>query len=405
MLFASCGYSAQDNNFAFCNQCERECDACECPTPCPPPPCPPPPCEPCCTPCEVECCECVPKPSCPMPCECAFNAPCRVGTCWDFFATGSFIYWQAMEDGTDVGYAPTFNSDGIQTGLQLKQMDFDFKPGFKVGIGMNTDWDNWEVYAEYTWLHLTNSRSFSVSDGTAIPTSGEVNIAPWVPTANGFPSSSLDVASISGTSMKGRWQLKLDVVDLELARCYYVGQRLTFRTHYGLRGAFIRQHYNATLSTVNSLGGEFPAPVTSFNQSHNWGVGARGGVDTHWMFCSGFYLFGNAAASLLYTQFGDDDDVKVNYTQNTTTAFGVSETGTVNIESGRRMLGPEFDMALGFGWADYIDCGNKWYLDLSAGYEFTTFFNQNAFRNFYSVNVSDTNLYFHGLTVTVRLDF
>ena len=66
------------------------------------------------------------------------------------------------------------------------------------------------------------------------------------------------------------------------------------------------------------------------------------------------------------------------------------------------------DVELGLGWGSYFDC-NNWHVDVTAGYGFQVFFDQNMFRNFNEghlvQNLPNGNLNVHGLTATIRLDF
>lgn len=397
-FFASKGYSEEALNIANCNSNEKECTETPPTSPCeqeckqtPPPTCEkecvkscPTPCvqeciNPCPPPCTL-CCICTPKPSCEPPCECAYNAPFRVGTCWDFFASTSFLFWEAMEGGLDLGDNTSTNPNNVGTNFNLIsvqriEMNYEFNPGFRVGLGSNFDWDQWEVYAEYTWFHHTTNTSNSGDFVTDRLT--------WTPPYLNGES----IENRIGTSMSASWRVDLDIVDLELSRSFYVGRLLTFRPFFGGRGAWISQGYNLTLS------GALDSPITTDCKSANWGVGIRAGLDTRWSFCYGFYLFGDVASSLLYTQF---DEIKIHFTD---------RINEITLKKKRKSVEPEFDIAFGFGWGDYIDCKNRWYLNLSAGYEFTYFFEQNGFRDFFFSNSENPNLSFQGLTLKARVDF
>jgi hypothetical protein len=75
-------------------------------------------------------------------------------------------------------------------------------------------------------------------------------------------------------------------------------------------------------------------------------------------------------------------------------------------------LRTHLDLEFGIAWGSYFD-NNNWHVDLSAGYGFQVFFNQNMFRWFASTyygsvaqSVSPNgNLYMHGLTASARFDF
>ena len=75
-------------------------------------------------------------------------------------------------------------------------------------------------------------------------------------------------------------------------------------------------------------------------------------------------------------------------------------------------LRTHLDLELGIGWGSYLN-KNKLYLDLSAGYGFQVFFDQNMFLHHaqplvftprYTLFYSG-NLYIQGLTASIKLDF
>jgi len=143
--------------------------------------------------------------------------------------------------------------------------------------------------------------------------------------------------------------------------------------------------------------------LTVKNKSNSWAIGPKFALDSNWVIGSGFRLFGNAEADVLYTRYTKlSSDLK-----NTSVTF-VPEVFTKQSSVGT--LRTHIDLVTGLGWGTYIDC-NNWYLDFSAGYEFQVFFDQNAFR-FFSDNVMhgksfapNGNLYLQGRTRTARLDF
>lgn len=82
-----CGYDCCDP--CGCDEC---CDPCGC--------------DECCDPCGCDECCCEPcdfVPPCP-PEDCAYNAPFIVDvcSCWDIYLTGTFIYWEALENNLDI---------------------------------------------------------------------------------------------------------------------------------------------------------------------------------------------------------------------------------------------------------------------------------------------------------------
>jgi len=170
--------------FALNANAYDNCDPC---APCDPDPCPEPRerCEePCCDPCQERsenklydqgyqfCENHLPK---------AYNAPSRIDICdgWDTYVTGTFIYWEALGDYFQLGAViPNFNV-AVPSTNDVNPLDFKYKyePGFKVGLGQNFNFDNWDIYATYTWFHTKNNFTFLPSSTL------DVIFIPYLPTS------------------------------------------------------------------------------------------------------------------------------------------------------------------------------------------------------------------------------
>ncbi len=354
-----------------------------CPKPCPPKPCPKP-CPQPCPPTQV----CTTDPCCPAwptpVLNAAYNYPARIQTrCpWDFYADLSFIYWQPIQENMELGLA---NKTAVATGIDASviNMDFDFKPGFKIGMGGNFAHDNWDMHLEYTWFHNTNKQDSNgyAAPGTILPSMGSPN----------------QMGTQTYSSVSQKWNLKMDIIDLDLGRWCYVGTHLVVRPNFGARADWIRQKNvgNLTSATDTSV-------VTS--RSSSWAIGPKIGLDSNWNIGSGFRVFGNGEADLLFTKY-----TRLRYNE-THTNTQVSDLNNTVRQSRVYAVKPHFDLELGLGWGTYLDC-NNWYMDFAAGYEFQVFFDQNMFRHFNdssmigSSTLPNGNLYIQGLTATFRLDF
>lgn len=334
-----------------------------------------------CCPAPKVCCEEV-KPIQLMP---AYNAPSRIEVrgCWDVYASASFTYWQAIQENMELGVVYDATASGV-TGNVINP-NFNYKPGFKVGLGMNFDHDNWDSFVEYTWFRGSHSTSTSLVIG------GPDAVLPlW--------TAPLEDAYYEATQ---NWRLHMDILDWELARSYYVGTKLTFRPFFAARAAWIRQNVDVDYS--HALVGD-----TSYNvdkRSHSWAVGPRAGLYTNWMIGEGFRLYGNGSGDILFTQY-----TKLKSADGLVSAAGVESLRLKVIQHKLNQLRTHLDLELGLGWGTYFDC-NNWHVDLTAGYGFQVFFDQNMFRHFtddVGISISNTpngNLYMHGLTATVRFDF
>ncbi len=322
-----------------------------------------------------------------------YNAPSRIDVrgSWDIFASASFTYWQAIQDNMELGVVadvvnPEFPSNGNIDG-SVVNLNFNYKPGFKVALGMNFDHDNWDSLIEYTWFRGSHKTHTSLDRATAPSTV----LFPLV----GHPSLS---AYYSGSQ---KWKIHMDLLDWELARSYYVGTKLSFRPFFAARAAWIRQKLHAEYSP--SSGGTLLS-MNVTDQSHSWAVGPRTGVYTNWMLGEGFRLYGNGAGDILFTQYTKLKSSQVQAIE--ASANLLRKVAQRNLNCLRTHL----DLELGFGWASYFD-NNNWHVDLTAGYGFQVFFDQNMFRHFddsqslVSGVSPNGNLYIHGLTASARFDF
>jgi len=340
----------------------------------------------------------------------AYNAPARIDVrgAWDFYATGSFIYWQPTQENMELGIAvpngtiALVSTTATQNPGSVVNMNFNYKPGFKVGLGMNFDYDNWDGYAEYTWFHGTNSQSSNTQGDTG---------AIWL---FGYSPSVLNSGNFVANAVSESWKLKMDFADVQLARSYYVGTKLSFRPFVGARGAWIRQraNYAASLNTAlafsQGTGTATSGRSVSSNQnSTSWGVGPSLGLDTNWMLGYGLRIAGKAETDLLYTRYTTRTS-ELAFTTATGAILGQEQVKQKHVA----YLRPHANLEMGFGWGSYFD-NNNWHFDLLATYGFQVFWNQNMFRHFTTTpttsqaisNVPNGDLYVQGLNLTARLDF
>jgi hypothetical protein len=307
---------------------------------------------------------------------------------WNVFISGSFIYWQAMEDGLDLGIFRTTSPAGESIDFNdVIQMNFKYKPGFKVALGTKLgQHDNWLLSAEYTWLHLSDVKEVLSVD---IPTDYNI-MQSW-----GYGSEYYYHAY-------AKWKFRYDMIDLEMTRPYYIGTNLVVKPFGAIRGGLMKQYYYAFYvgSTLN---------VNKIDMlQKSWMVGPRIGIDCDWIFFDYFRLIGNAAAGLFYQQFKTTGYNSLFTARTEETQIKWNANNTVG------QLTPNLEGALGLGWGSYFGEHNGWHFDLSALYEVHYFFDQNKMyqeniRNVYAAYfaplIEAGDLMMHGLTITARVDF
>lgn len=118
----------------------------------------------CCNKCEP-CCKETPKTN--QPCDCAYNAPARIDPAcgmksWRYV---SFIYWQAMEKGLEVcNHFTREITDKIHYNGDMKNLNFEYHPGFKVGAGISILKDDWALLLEYTRLNGADPQTEGITN-------------------------------------------------------------------------------------------------------------------------------------------------------------------------------------------------------------------------------------------------
>lgn len=316
---------------------------------------------------EPVCCE-VPK----APENCSYNCPARIDVCgnWDMFITGSFIYLQPYQAGMDEAvFSDVSNSP---TRSEIIKMNFDYKPGFKVGIGYNFKHDNWSCFIEYMRYKNTNTTNVSIPSWV-----GGINFGWFSPT------------NFAGFlyPFKTRFKINLNLLNLELSRWEYRGKNLIFNPYFGLKGGFFDE----------SLKANFTQGITGKNTvtSDSWLIGPRFGFYSKWLLCHGFNLFNTDAISLVYQKFSNLKSVTMDINNN-----------EIKISSNDRFqITPILEILLGMNWGSYFN-RNNYHFDISLAYELQYYWSQNYVK--YVFNTSQTfndDLSLHGLNLSLRFDF
>ncbi|QVL57172.1 MAG: hypothetical protein KFB93_07260 [Simkaniaceae bacterium] len=216
------------------------------------------------------------------------------------------LYLRAIED--SLSYAWDVHESGGDRVIYPKDQDFQFKPGFRVGLGYNFGYDDWDLRFGYTW-HYTKVHT-SVQ-GTTVFNNGSTN-GTIIGTLAILPLNDGSPVFVAYERGKSHWQNQFNVWDLDLGRNFYVGKHLAVKPILGLKGALIRQHlqafmYNADRGETGQQGQAdlqvpFENALTRF-KSRFWGIGPKLGASGEWELGAGFSLFGSIHSAMLYGQF------------------------------------------------------------------------------------------------------
>jgi len=381
-------------------------------------------CKPCCTPEPKKCinCECYTPP---------FYTPngCDIG----LFATADFLYWYARESHLNyamkeialpIGSVPP--SPGTALNIEdVKHLGTKWAPGFRVGLGYQTECDGWDMYFNYTWYHNKRSDSVSVPSDFGLSTQPfvalpgqEIVVNPWVNL--NLPSGTLTtgIFSYMFNRIAAEWKFTLNDFVLELGRKSWLSRYFALRPYAALRAAWVNRTFTINSFRNNTL---VPGAMAHFQDrftNHYWGVGMELGFQPEWYFTPQFALISNFDASLLWGKLKGKK--KEDYVNEGILLPLDHHSLTKNNFS--QML-PIFDLMLGFRWDETWACG-RYRTALDLGWEqhvWMNFSNQllasgnafitSPFGDFTFETVPFTNienqgnLTFGGLMARFRFDF
>jgi hypothetical protein len=341
-------------------------------------------CDPCPTKkvCKTTCCTVRPKP----PCECVTRtADCGV----DFFVTADFIWWKAREDGLEFALTNTTAAAAAPAQGAVNRERTKYRPGFKVGLGLDfNDW-GWDTYFNYTWFRSNHSNSSSATTSVVAGAGQSALDAYW------FANTAAGGATPAYTAASETWRLRMNVLDWEMGRKYWIGKHIALRPHVGLKGAWNTQDLGVSFSGGDAAVGTV---VTSNNSEKFRGVGVRGGMDAAFHFSRGFSILGKFALTGMYEKF------RVSRSDNTVDAAGVV-TSAVNVRDNFWNVEPVLEWFLGFNWETWWSCDNM-HFALWAGWEQQFWGDQARFvRMPGSAQHGAGDLAFEGLTVGAKFEF
>ncbi|HSX13876.1 MAG TPA: Lpg1974 family pore-forming outer membrane protein [Chlamydiales bacterium] len=334
-----------------------------------------------------------------------YHVPAAIHTecSWNMFADASFIYWYAKESGLSLAESSVFSTGAnlLPVNGRLLQQSFEYHPGFKVGLGTVYD-QTWVIHAEYVRLSgSTHIDREAPENRSSIPGFGVWSVEDWFQqTSNG--------QSLTGSSVGSKWEFDFNLIDLACSYPYYLAKDLTVTPISGLRAIILNQHVDVSLTETAATVGGMPnllvdQPIHSRNHSKAWGIGPRiGCMAAHNIWCDLRAII-QSSASLLWMDFTTLKHSEDRF------SLGVP-TGPFTVEQdGDHQLRPNFEIGLGLGWGAY-SCEKRIHWDVAATYDFSYFWGQNAIRQMldtYWVGMGGYggDLYFHGLTLTAKLDF
>lgn len=278
------------------------------------------------------------------------------------YVDAELLFWNAHEDGLQ--YAA--NGFDLTKGHH-DDLDWKWKPGFRVGVGTLFGCNDWDLSLTYTWYkNKANNSTFDPTGDT---------LGTWSEGAQRF------------TDLSGDLHLIFQTLDLALKKAFYVCDYFIVEPVVALRGAFIKERYN--IDYVNTIDVTFQN-IRNSQRFH--AVGTLLGVNTRWIIYNQLSLIAEGAFSILYGRY----DVN-----------RFSEFADNNIQSNFNTLRSVIQSRFGFGWTRCVYFGE---LDIQVLWEQQKWINHNQmlygplnFDQFVQNRNTDLSLY--GITLKAQLTF
>ncbi len=321
----------------------------------------------------------------------AYSAPATIVTArgWDFNVFGSFIYWHVSEESLDLAVTPALAVPSNFVRGEVAVPTFSYEPGFKIGIGADTNWDGFSGWVEWTRLHQTTT-------STALtPVDRPFDVIWTIPDPGGLASE------FNPNEIQSSWKMNLDIIDAVVGRPFYQGRYLTISPYVGARALWIKQGLTIFGNNADAPPGAYQSQAfSSYGKSLGMVLGSSG----HLLLGKGFRLESKLEGSLLYTHYkteGTQGDFSESLSPPTTIVFN-------GYKYNMHTLRPTADLGIGAGWSDYL-WDQLLYIDCSLRYDFNILWDQNvmvyAFEEFIGVPGRAANLFLHGITLSARVDF
>jgi hypothetical protein len=322
---------------------------------------------------------------------------------FDFNLFGDLLIWQAHENGLPIAIKNKATNFTTISGYQnfqdasVKHLDFDYDVGFRLGINFDTMYDGWDV--SLTWLRFdadADAKTFASGNKELFPSRLDGLITAFIGDSDNFAGP--DPLPIYAKA-HSRWKSFLNQLDLDLGREFFVSKHLTLRPHFGLRTTWLRQYLNTKYTDGIAISGHPTMTDTSVHEKNKWwGLGLVGGLDSSWMFCHGFGLYGKLAAAIEY------GFTKVRAFQDVEDPIDLTFE---NLKDSSRISRPILDLELGIKW-DHSFSDNSYNFGLHAGWEHHVYFSQNQFHAQESLGQFTANqgdLTYNGWTLGAHLAF
>jgi len=303
------------------------------------------------------------------------NNPIQTEKPW--IISADFLFWLASEEIASI-WADVITVGDNTSSWGVPSFDFKWNYGFRLGMGYNLPYDQWDTILCWTWFRTETTNSLFASSLSLL-------------------QPEFFAAFLSGdypNSMTCKWSLLLNMFDWELGRNFWTSKRLSLRPFLGIKGGWINQSIDTDYNNFIINEQITQNSGTEHVKNNFWGIGPLGGINSKWKiygFDSNFFdLFGDFSAAAMWGTWIRGDNYK-----NT-----LAKTSSINLNNSS--LGElMFRGFMGMGW----DIKSKrLHFAAKIGYEMQLWLDQLRLATF-QLQCLHNDLTLQGLTFNCRFDF
>jgi hypothetical protein len=304
---------------------------------------------------------------------------------------GEYLFWKTTEDQLEyaVRTASTVFMGGTTGQMFVKNQDFTWNSGVRVGVGYHQPCQRWGIDVNWTYLATTAHGQIHTSPNhllVAPPLTGALTLM----FGGGGPPEVRTADS--------RFHGKLNIFDLNVSRAIAFPKGFSLIPFLGAKGGWIDQQQRVIYTDLTHSVVMTPLPYARMTRNNDSaGIGPSVGLKTRWG--KEFGVFGLAGAACLFSHL--DAVVYYNFQ-------GVIEDAEMKLEQNRLLL-PMMQIQAGIDWTHVFS--HRCSLSLRAAYESQVWWNQWRVANsptavvYAAVAEALGNLTFNGLTASVVVSF
>ena len=296
--------------------------------------------------------------------------------------SAQLLYWTLREDGLAIaqpGVAPITETVDIPKRKDTVFPKRSWDAGFRVGLGITLDHENWSALFQYTHISQSDSASYS---GLLTPT--------WMLGGiQGVQSGGLNVG-LQAEKASGAWDISFNHFTLELSKTFGY-----FTPHIGLASTWHKKNYYLLYQSFTNM--STYEKLSSTMNNNNWGIGIRSGVHSLWMFNKTIGFYADTALASLWTRFQQ-------LRKDSAEQSDANTVVPVNNSTDFHTVKPYLEMGLGF-IARHTSKEDTYSLQAKMGWEEQLWWNENQILHLFNASGNSGDLAIQGLTLSLRIDY